>query len=88
MSSFIGKKPCLLLSATCDGILSWMIEIWMKIYLVSKSSCNTATLRLSKKFTRNDKQCWVKHLVLVTLYRGLQSILSKTIRIGDTQYPI
>ena len=24
-------KPYLLLSATCDEILSWMIEIWMKI---------------------------------------------------------
>ena len=29
-----------------------------------------------------------KHLVLVTLYHGLQSVLSKTIRIGDTKYHI
>jgi hypothetical protein len=29
-----------------------------------------------------------EHLVLVTLYRGLQLVLSKTIRIGDTKYHI
>ena len=34
-------KPYLLLSATCDEILLWMIEIWMKIYWVSGSNCNT-----------------------------------------------
>ena len=34
-------EPYLLLSATCDEILSWMIEIWMKIHLVSDSNCNT-----------------------------------------------
>jgi hypothetical protein len=28
------------------------------------------------------------HLVLVTLYHGLQLVLSKTIRIGDTKYHI
>jgi hypothetical protein len=28
------------------------------------------------------------HLVLVTLYRGLQLVLSKSIRIGDTKYDI
>ena len=28
------------------------------------------------------------HLVLVTLYRGLQLVLSKTIGIGDTRYHI
>ena len=28
------------------------------------------------------------HLVLVTLHRGLQLVLSKTIRIGDTKYYI
>ena len=27
-------------------------------------------------------------LVLVTLHRGLQFVLSKTIRIGDTEYEI
>ena len=29
-----------------------------------------------------------QHLVLVTIYRGLQLALSKTIRIGDTKYHI
>ena len=29
-----------------------------------------------------------EHLVLVTLYRGLQLVLSKTIRIVDTKYHI
>ena len=28
------------------------------------------------------------HLVMVTLYRGLQSVLSKKIVIGDTKYHI
>ena len=28
------------------------------------------------------------HLVLVALYHGLQSVLSKTIQIGDTKYHI
>jgi hypothetical protein len=36
-------KPYLLLSATYDGILSWMIEIWMKNQLVSDSICNIVT---------------------------------------------
>ena len=30
-------KPYLLSSATCDEILSWMIEIWMKSHLVGDS---------------------------------------------------
>ena len=25
---------------TCDEILSWMTEIWLKIQLVSDSNCN------------------------------------------------
>jgi hypothetical protein len=28
-------KPYLLMLATCDEILSWMIEIWMETHLVS-----------------------------------------------------
>ena len=34
-------KPYLLLSATCDEMLSWVIEIGMKNHLVSDSNCNT-----------------------------------------------
>ena len=45
MAEFIDwPKSYLLLSATCDEILSWMIEIWMKNYLVSDSSCNNVIL--------------------------------------------
>ena len=41
MDEFIHwPKPYLLLSATCDEILSWMIEIWMKNHSVSESNCN------------------------------------------------
>ena len=40
---FINWPKCyLLLSATCDEILSWMIEIWMKNHVVSDSNYNTA----------------------------------------------
>ena len=49
MDEFIRwPKPYLLLSATCDEILSWMIEIWMKNHLVSDSNCNTIRLYSSK----------------------------------------
>ena len=33
MHKFVhSPKPYLLLSTSCDKILSWMIEFWMKIY--------------------------------------------------------
>jgi hypothetical protein len=42
MDEFIHyPKPDLLLSATCDEILSWVIEFWMENHLVSDSNCNT-----------------------------------------------
>ena len=45
MDEFIhSPKLYLLLLATCDEILSWMIEIWMKNHLVSDSNCNTGNL--------------------------------------------
>jgi hypothetical protein len=35
-------KPYLLLSTTCDEMLSWMIENWMKNHLViSDNDCHT-----------------------------------------------
>ena len=41
MDGFIHQpKPYLLLFATCDEMLSWMIEIWMKNHLVSNNNCN------------------------------------------------
>ena len=37
-------KPNLLLSPTCDDILTWMIVIWMKLHLVSDWNCNVVKL--------------------------------------------
>ena len=37
-------KPYLLLSATCDEILSWIIEIWMENHLVSVNISNIVNL--------------------------------------------
>jgi hypothetical protein len=39
------RKPHLLLSTTCDEILSWMIEIWMENHLVDDSNCNSVNLK-------------------------------------------
>ena len=45
MDEFIhSPKPELLLPATCDEILSRVIEIWMKTHLVSDNICNTINL--------------------------------------------
>jgi hypothetical protein len=46
------SKSYLLLLATYDKILSWLIEIWMKKYLVSNSNCK---YNPPKIITRNDK---------------------------------
>ena len=40
----LAKTLTFLLAATCDEILSWMIEIWMNNHLVRDSTCNTANL--------------------------------------------
>ena len=40
------------LSTTCDEILSWMIEIWMKNHLVSVKNYNTIYLFSPKKLQR------------------------------------
>ena len=45
MDEFINwPKPYLLLSATCDELLSQMIKVWMKNRLVSDNNCNTINL--------------------------------------------
>ena len=50
MDEFIHwPKPYLLLSTTCDEILSWMIVIWMKNHLVSDSNCNSAKSIIPQK---------------------------------------
>ena len=43
------SKPYLLLSSTCDEILSWMIEMGMKIHLVSDNNCNNVDMLTPKK---------------------------------------
>ena len=37
-------KPYLLLSSSCDEMLSWMLETWMKNHLVSDNNCNIVDL--------------------------------------------
>ena len=50
MDEFIHwPKPYLLLSATVDEVLSWMIENWMKNHLVSGSNCNTVNVETPHK---------------------------------------
>ena len=44
MSPSIGPNPYLLSSTTCDEILTWMIEVWMKSLLISDSNCITVNL--------------------------------------------
>ena len=85
MDEFIcWPKPYVLLSATCDEILSWLIEIWMKIHLVSDSNYRIVNLYSPNLFFFEDWQTMLgQHLVLVTVYRSLRLVLSKTIRIGD-----
>jgi hypothetical protein len=60
MGEFIHwPKPYILLSRTCDEILSQIIETWMQDHLVSDSNCNHVDLESPKKIIRNDKECWV-----------------------------
>ena len=37
--------PSHVVASTRDEMLTWMIEIWMEIYLASDSDCNTVTLQ-------------------------------------------
>ena len=43
-------KPYLHLSATCDVMLSWKIEVWMANHLACDSNCNAVTLWLPQKW--------------------------------------
>ena len=81
MDEFIHRpKPYILLSTTCDEILSWMIEIWMKNHLINDSNCNTINLLSPNNvgfiFSVGD-----------TIPRFTIST-EQTIRIGDTKYHI
>ena len=91
MDEFIHwPKPYLHLSATCDEILSWMIEIWTKNHFVSDNNCNsTVNPKCPKNLQGVTNNVGLTFSVgLVTPYHGLQSVLSKTIRINDTTYHI
>ena len=88
MDEFIHwPKPYLLLSATCDEILSSMIEIWMRKHLVSDSNCNTINLEFPKNLQGRTKNVGLTFSV-GELYGSLQLVMSKTTRIGNTKYHI
>ena len=67
-------------------MLSWMIEIWMKNHLVSDSNRNTVNLCNPWKYWQGMINNVGLTFSVVTLHLGLQLVLSKTIRIGDTKY--
>jgi hypothetical protein len=55
MDDFIHHpNPCLLLLATCDAMLSWVVEIWMKKHFISDSNCNIVNPLSPELFTWND----------------------------------
>ena len=59
----------------------------MRNHLVTDTDCNTLNLQPPRKLQEMTNNVGF-NLVLVTLDRGLQLALSKTIRIGDTKYHI
>ena len=53
MEEFIHcPKSYPLLSTTCNEMLSWMIEIWMRNHLVSDINCNIVNVILPNKLQR------------------------------------
>ena len=62
-----------------------MIEIWIKNHLVSGSDCNTVNLESPKNLQGMTNNVGLTLSVGDTLYHGLQLVLSKTLRIGDTK---
>ena len=55
MDKFVHQpKPYLILSVTCNTILSWMIKIWMKRHLVTDSICNTIIPQKSLQGRKNN----------------------------------
>ena len=82
------SKPCLLLSATCGEILSWLIEIWMKVHLVSDSSCNSVNLESPHPQLQRMTNNVGFTFSVGDIIPRLQLVLSKTIRISDMEYHI
>ena len=56
--------------------------------MVSDDFCNTVKSTLPQESYKEWQIMLGEHLVLVTLYRDVQSVSSKTIRIGGTKYHI
>ena len=81
-------KPYLLLLATWDEIISWMIDILMKNHLISGSfKCNIVNLHSPNFLQEMTNYVELTFSVGTTIqYHGLQLVLSKTIRIGNTKY--
>ena len=67
-------KPCLLLSGTCDEILSWMIGIWMENHLVSDDNCNSVN-----PYSPQNLQGMINNVGLTSSFGG--TILRFTISI-------
>ena len=89
MNEFIHwPKPCLVLLATRDGILSGMIDFWMQNHLVSDNDHNIVNLRSLNYFYKERQKMFGDHLVFVTLHHNFQLVLSKIFTIGDTKYHI
>ena len=72
----------------CNEILSGVIQVWMRIHWVSDNNCSIVDLYCPIFFTRNDNQWEVYHLCWWHYTGGLQSMLSKTSRVGNTKYKI
>ena len=75
MDEFIHwQKPNLLLRATCDELLSWMIENWMKNHLVKDSDCNNVNLQSPETITRTTNNGGLPFSVGRTMPRSTISI--------------
>jgi len=85
LSSSVGQNPTFSCQQLVMNYLSWMIEIWMKIYFVSDYNCNTESTN-PQMFYKDQQKMLVEHFVLVTLHCGLQLFLCMIIRIVDTTY--
>ena len=88
MNEFVRwPKLYLLLSATCDETVmdDWDLDAKSLSKWQQFQHCKSIIL---KKIYKKWQIMLGQHLVLVTLYHGLQLVLSKAIRIGDTKYHI
>ena len=63
-----------------------MIEIWIKNHLVSDNSCNIVIYNNQIIYKAEWQIILGLQVVLVTLQDGLQEVLSKTNRSGDTKF--